>query len=126
DSRPTPSDKKGEDTGNKGDDKGSKDPDKVSFTLTSQEFRKQLVEDPKAARTMYRGNIIELTGMLKCIDFDSEGVPFLFLAGTDDGALEPSSKDLTFYTVQRDPWKKAMPGQTITLRGKGSQVAVTL
>jgi hypothetical protein len=98
----------------KSDDASSKPPGKPDFTLTSQEFSKQRKKDD----TPFRNKSIELTGTMKYLSFRSNGEPYFALEGTSGDTVKPDPDDTIIFPADPAVWKKALPGQTVTVRGK--------
>jgi len=99
-------------TGTPGGEK-PKPPDKPEFTLESVAFGEEFKQDEKKAVAKYKGRVVELTGVVKLMVVGQLFEPGLFLEGAkgDSIGAECAMRD-------RKPWKKVLPGQTVTLRGK--------
>jgi hypothetical protein len=83
----------------------SKTPDAV---LTPKELRDEFQKDSKAFLKKYENKLLEVTG--KVIDFGYEFGGEVYLQLEGPGILKVHCKE-------PEPWSKALPGQTVTLRG---------
>jgi hypothetical protein len=103
----------GNDTAKKGDQGSGQKKDiegpKPDFSLTAKAFAEEFQGDEKAvkaAEAKYRSKVIELSGVVGTVGYDSDGKPWL------------SFPALLCYTEDKEPWRKVMPGQTAKIRGK--------
>jgi hypothetical protein len=85
---------------------------KPDFTLTAKALAEEFKNDNANAIVKYRGKVVEVTGFIKNAGLDKSDAPFLYLDGVP-GALG----GVPCVTTDKTPWKKAMPGQTVTVRG---------
>jgi hypothetical protein len=85
----------------------------TEFKVASREFVAEFKKDSKAAHAKYKGKTVEVTGLLKSVGTNGGGDPVLLIEG------EPMKSDFTScITVERYPGKLAVPGQTITVKGR--------
>jgi hypothetical protein len=86
---------------------------KPDFVLTAKAMAEEFKNDNAAALVRYRDKVIEVTGVIKNAGIDKSDAPFLSLEG-----LPGAFGSVHCVTVDKAPWKTAMPGQTVTLVGK--------
>lgn len=83
----------------------------AEFTLTPEEYFRQLDDDKAGAIKKYRGRVIEITGHLERYVRKISG-PVLLLIRVPDRLLF-----IDCDIPDPDPWDVAAPGQTVTVRG---------
>jgi tRNA_anti-like len=93
---------------------GKTDLGKPAFTLASKEFVAEFIKDQKAAQDKYKDKVVELTGKVVGFGANPDGVAFLTLEGPDP--LKPDGAVCA--TTDSRPWKKAVPGQKVKIKGK--------
>jgi hypothetical protein len=91
---------------------------KPDFVVTAKAIAEEFKSDNPGAIAKYKDKIIEVTGLIKNAGIDKSDAPFLLLDGFPGafGGVHCVTQDKT-------PWKKAMPGQVVTLRGKVPEFA---
>jgi hypothetical protein len=127
DKKATPGDKKAipEGSGDKktpdlpGDGEDNLKTRPADFVLTSKDFATQYEKDSEAAGKKYKGKVIELTGVVWRVGYLAES-DYLGLAGSGS-----RGNDVSCLTRERVPWRKALPGQTVTIRGTGIEPPFT-
>jgi hypothetical protein len=87
----------------------------VDFSMTAAAFVNEVDADPNSAGKKYGGRAVELTGKITMIarhPFDPKGMPQIQVGekGTTDVVI--------CNTMDRQPWRKCAPEQTIKIRGK--------
>lgn len=87
---------------------------KPDFKLTVDEYLEESEKDSKQTRSRYEGKILEITGVV------GHWAWFKFAVA----GLQPQSKARGLGAMctfqEADPWKKAVPGQKITIRAVGN------
>jgi len=58
--------------------------------------------------------VLELSGVVEEIGLSTQGDVSLFLEGTQI----PTPQSIECLTIDKEPWNKVTPGQTVTLRGR--------
>jgi len=98
------------------DDTEESGADKPAFSMTAREFSEERLKDDKGAQAKYRGKLIELVGAIMGVDRTPTRKGLLILQGApgDLVGVQCSTKDI-------QPWLKALPGQTVRLKGRGAQ-----
>jgi hypothetical protein len=84
---------------------------KPDFTLTSKEFSEEKENNREAFREKFDEKIVELTGVVKEINRGDKDA-WLYLEGAA-GEL----RGVVCTMVEKEPWLKALPGQTVKLKG---------
>jgi hypothetical protein len=82
---------------------------KPDVVLTAAELRKEDVEDGEAFNRKYEGKLVEVSGVVKSYDYTLGGEGRLWL----EGPAHPK-----FLCQDPRPAARAMPGQTVFLRGR--------
>jgi hypothetical protein len=88
----------------------------TEYTLTSAAFVAEYKANMSAAINKYGDRVVELTGKLGTIG-DRDAKPVFFLEGPDPKGLDRAICMMT----DRFPWARANPGQTVTLKGRGTR-----
>jgi hypothetical protein len=83
--------------------------DVADFVLSSKDLDGEYQKDGGAADAKYKGKQIEVTGKLKQFRRLPSGSISVFLEGT--------TSDVQCFTEDKEPWRKVLTGQTVTLRG---------
>jgi tRNA_anti-like len=104
---------KGKDPGPSKD--GKTDLGKPDFTLSSADYVAEFKKDGKAAHAKYKDKVVELTGKIVSVGMHPEGGGLLTLEGPDPKKFDWAQ----CITTDPRPWKKATPGQTVKVKGKG-------
>jgi hypothetical protein len=92
---------------------------KPDFILTAKEFAEEFKKD-RATRKKYENKIVELSGVIEKLDLSGEDDPAPTISLESGGKF---SKVLCI-TVERMPWAKASPGQTVRVRGLCKQAII--
>ena len=79
--------------------------------LTAEEFYKESNKVGGDLISKHPGKLVELTGVVKSARISFGGDPILLLFGGAEGDI------VNCDVGDRNPWSKAFPGQTVTLRG---------
>jgi hypothetical protein len=87
---------------------------KVSGKAIRTEFR----DDREKALAKYRGKLIEVESPVLEVGASLTGESYLILAGP----TEPLELKLQCYTIEKEPWSKVSPGQTVKLKGRCGDV----
>jgi hypothetical protein len=99
-------------------DTGPKPLGKADFTMKSEEFGAEFKGAGAIdARKKYANKVVELTGTLNKIGLSPDRLPILYLQNAAGENL-----GVTCTTTSKEPWKKALPGQTVTVKGKESKL----
>src|SRR4051794_1737736 len=93
---------------------------KTDHTVTSAAFVSEFKNNGGAAQLKYGGKVIEMTGKVVAVGYDSDGKPQLSFEGHVPGGLEWASCTMK----DRFPWTKATPGQTVTVKGRGDRIGI--
>ncbi len=88
----------------------------AEFKVSAPDFVAEFKKDSKAAHAKYKGKTVEVTGLLKSVGTNAGGDPVILLAGEPMNAL--SFAFTTGITTERYPGKLAVPGQTVTIKGR--------
>jgi hypothetical protein len=111
---------------NKSEDVGEAKP---AFSLTASQFTEEFRKDAKAAEAKFDGKVIELTGEATHVgrekDQTIESVDYgiVLLKGIKVGERDWI---VGCYMRDKEPWKKAIPGQTVKVKGKWTKPAALL
>jgi len=90
--------------------------EKADFTLTAEQFDKEVSDNKEAAEAKYKGMTIELTGTVQGAGKDLSGDGHLWLAaGTALFGVQ-------CFTTDQKPWEKATLGQKVRIRGQYPEV----
>lgn len=110
----TDNDPKAKVTGN-GDTKPTVNtPPKVDFQMTASEWYAEYTKDKIAAKAKYNGKVIELTGDVLMVMFDSERKQTVISL-----KVENSTTGMLCYALNRDVWQTICEGsQGVKLRGQ--------
>ena len=84
----------------------------AAFKMPPDELWKEFNRDPKAARTKYFGQAIDISGKVVAIQPDSTKVPVVFFANPAEKGLRARLLDERSAEIVKD----ATPGTRITLR----------
>ena len=95
-------------------------PSQQIFSLSSVEFSKEVKENEKSATEKYKGKVIELTGKVVGVGRNISKDAYLRLEGTKGEML-----GVMVFTQEKTPWNKATPGQTVTVKGKFPEFAIS-
>lgn len=91
----------------------------VPASFTSEQLHKMFKSDPKGFETKYKGKLVEVTGRVRDLgqwrDRKSGNAQLGNVQLVGDPNLRFDS--LGCRTVDPDPWKTALPGQTVTITG---------
>jgi hypothetical protein len=99
-------------------------PAKPDFSLTAEAFYNEVVDNVSAASKKYDGRVVELTGKVTSLgrnELNPNEPPIILLDGGPQQFVLCS-------TVDKQPWLKCVPGQTVKIRGKvhGSRLYVAV
>lgn len=86
---------------------------KPEFTLTAKALVEEFLNDNDGAKARYKEKVLEITGVVKAVGIDKSNAPYFDLEG-----LPRAFGTVHCVTTDKTPWKTAMPGQTVTLRGR--------
>lgn len=90
---------------------GKPDVPEADIKVSAKQFADEFTKDAATATQKYRKKTIELTSVVEGVGRDFKRRAQLSLKGTEK---EP----IGCTTVDAIPWRKAHPGQTVTIRGK--------
>jgi predicted small lipoprotein YifL len=90
---------------------------KPDYVLTAEAVAEEFSKDREATQKKYRGKLVELTGVLDRPGQTALGEGYFLLVGT---TKEPFVQCVL--EKEKEPWKKALPGQTVVLRVRGAEV----
>jgi hypothetical protein len=82
------------------------------FALSAVELQAEFKTDKTTALAKYQGKTIDLSGVVKSVGDDGSGDSGLVEIVTGEGSL-----GLPCYTVDREPYARLAPGQTVKLQG---------
>jgi tRNA_anti-like len=82
------------------------------FALSAMELQAEFTTDKAAALAKYQGKTIDLSGVVKSVGDDGTDQNGLVEIVTGSGSL-----GLPCYTVDREPFARLAPGQTVKLQG---------
>ena len=89
---------------------------KADFSLTSQQFSEEFKKDRAAAQKKYQSKTVDLTGVIKRFSEAPDRTALVWLEGAKGELL-----GVQCIARGRHPWRQALPGQTVTVRGKGAE-----
>jgi hypothetical protein len=92
----------------------------TDFRLTSAEFVAEYNANQATFQNKYRDKVVELTGKLASVGNDKDGQGFFYLIGPEPAKIDKA----VCHMDGALPWRKATPGQTVTLKGRGSAFLV--
>jgi hypothetical protein len=84
---------------------------KPDFTLTAKEFGGEYKKDKKSFETKYKGKVVELKGVVRKVGRDPFG-------STEARLYLEEAFDIVCSTADKNPWRRALPGQKIRLKGR--------
>jgi hypothetical protein len=97
-------------------------PTKPDISVTSKQYAEEYKKDRNAHAEKYKDKFVELTGVIKEVKVTPgstpEGVVFL------EGAAGDLLPGVQCTMSDKQPWKKALPGQTVKVRGKWPQFSL--
>ena len=82
------------------------------FSLSAMELQAEFNTDKAAALAKYQGKTIDLSGVVKSVGDDGSADNGLVEVVTGEGSL-----GLPCYTVDKEPFARLAPGQTVKLQG---------
>jgi hypothetical protein len=82
------------------------------FALSAMELQEEFTTDKAKALARYQGKTIDLTGVVKSVGDDGTDQNGLVEIVTGSGSL-----GLPCYTVDKEPFARLAPGQTVNLQG---------
>jgi hypothetical protein len=84
---------------------------KADYSLSAKDFMAEFEKDKQAARAKYEGKVLQLTGPVGQVGRGGDDTDFLVLN------KEPYSTGAMCFTKEKEPWKTALPGQSVTIIG---------
>jgi hypothetical protein len=89
-----------------------------TFSLTAGQLSAEYKKDRNGAGEQYNNKVIELTGVVERFGRDISGGVHVYLRAGE------KLENVNCITVDDEPWSRVLPGQTIKVKGKGTEFAI--
>src|SRR5262245_62128244 len=91
---------------------------KPDFSLTAKALGEEYKKDNTAASAKYKGKVVELTGVVRSLHRLPPPRPNWTFDSTEACLELKDAVDIKCFTADKNPWRRALPGQRIKLKGR--------